>query len=46
MFVEKVTYDNKSTACITLKGEENSKTVVIGEPIRSVWSPVPSTVTK
>lgn len=29
-FGEKVTYDNKSTAYITLDGEDNSKTVLIG----------------
>lgn len=30
MFGETVTYDNKSTAYITLEGEDNSKTVLVG----------------
>ena len=30
MFGEKVTYDNKSTAYITLDGEDNTKTVLVG----------------
>ena len=30
LFGEKVTYDNKSTAYITLEGEDNTKTVLIG----------------
>ena len=30
MFGEKVSYDNKSTAYITLEGEDNSKTVIVG----------------
>ena len=30
LFGEKVTYDNKSTAYITLQGEDDSKTVLIG----------------
>ena len=29
-FGQKVTYDNKSTAYITLEGEDNSKTVLVG----------------
>ena len=30
MFGQKVTYDNKSTAYITIEGEDNSKTVLVG----------------
>lgn len=36
MFGHKVTYDNKSTAYITLDGEDNSKTVMIGAHLDTI----------
>lgn len=36
MFGQKVTYDNRSTAYITLEGQDNSKTVMVGAHLDTV----------